>query len=223
MPLLPLPLGGAAIDGGDLPVDDAENVIAEFPKTHQRPPVAPVRDAFCEGFARGFIKYQDVAAYAAGQSDPMNATGDYLKSFAEEHSVIPGVDETEDSVHRRMFKAPEIVTPDAIVNGINAIIAPATCTLSELELDGMFIHDGSASAWDSFVGTSPNYPDRYYAEAPERQAGGAVPSRGYPRSFFIRVPVIAGGSADAIYAQVVAFVQSIKGQGISWSLVVGPA
>lgn len=218
MPLLPIPVGGTNIAGGDLPVSDAEDVIKEFPKPHRRPAVAPVRDAFCEGWAEGFITYQDAAAYAAAQSDLLRATGDYLKSFSDEHSIVPLPGESEASVRARMFVAPNIVTVGVIIDGINAIIASLTCTMSELELDGVFINDGTSSAWDSFVGTNPNYDDRYYADIPERIPGGYIPSRGYPRSFFIRIPT---GPSDDQLARVVAFVESVKGQGISWSLVVG--
>lgn len=217
MPLLPLPVGGAAISGGDLPVADAENVIKEFPKEVRKPEVAPVRDAFCEAFSDGFVKYQDIAAYAAAQTDPMRATGDYLRSFADEHSVVPLPGESEESVRDRMFTAPAIVTPDAIMDGVNAIITPYTCTVSELELDGLFIHNGTSS-WDSFIGNFPDYPDRYYSDLPSHNPALSIPSKGYPRSFFMRVPV---GPSDAQLAQAVAFVESIKGQGITWSLIVG--
>lgn len=217
MPLLPLPSGGANIAGGELPVSDAEDVIKAFPATHRRPEVAPVRDAFAEGFADGFIFYQDAAAYAAAQVDPMRATGDYLRSFCDEHQIVPAPGEAEESLRDRMFQAPSIVTANALRLGINAIIGPGA-SVSELELDGLFIHNGT-SAWDSFIGADPEYPDRYYADLPYRRPGGAaIPSRGYPRSFFVHIPA---GFSDDVYARVVAFVQSVKGQGISWSLVSG--
>jgi hypothetical protein len=265
MPLLPLPAGGSAIGGGDLPVSDEKDVLAEFPGTHKAISFAPVRDAFVAAWTVGFTKYQDVAAEAAAQSDPLRATGDYLKTFANEHGVIPGANESEESIRQRMFRAPEIVTPDVIVSGVNAILAPFTsalCTLSELELDGYFVHDGTAE-WDSFIGADPDYPERYYDDVPSLLPGGAVPSSGLPRSFVLRIPplednddtvsfvsdtddgiFIGDGSdtsgaetdgsvatsvfidpqlSDDLYAQIAGYVESIKGQGMSWSLIVDPA
>jgi hypothetical protein len=192
MPTLPLPLGTAVLHGGDVPVSDEADVAAEFPRPHRTPTAAPVRDAFTGGWTAGFLEYQNIAARAAAQSDPLRATGDYLKSFAEEHSVIPGADESEESVRSRLFSAPDIVTPDAIVRGVDALLAPyttKTCRFSELELDGFFVHDGTAE-WDSFVGTDPDYPDRYYDDLPHRLPGGAVPSSGYLRSFLLRIPAL---------------------------------
>ncbi len=223
MPELPLPIDETWIGGGDLPVSEPKDVLKEFPSTHRRPETAPVRDAFVEGFTEGFKEYQNDAAYAAAQSDPMRATGDYLKSFSEEHSVVARPGESEESVRLRLFRAPAIVSYGAILDGVNEILATATINrakLVELELDGLFVHNGT-SAWDSFIGAEPDYPDRYYAEQPDLQPPGAVPSRGYPRSFVLYVPTVPGTGADAVYAQIVGFVEAAKGQGVSWSMVVG--
>lgn len=264
MPSLPLPLGPSALTGGVLPVTGSADVLAEFPRPQRNADVAPVRDAFVAAFAAGFVKYQNEASRAALQSDPMMATGNYLKSFADEHGVIPGVDETEASVRSRLFTAPEVVTPEFIVAGVNALIAPHSpigCHLSELELDGWFVHDGT-SEWDSFIGEEPDYPDRYYEDLPYLTPGGAVPSWGYIRSFLLRVPPLEGSdddftfmlededgvfvnngtdifgsesdgsvafsiyenplTSDEIYKSIVGYVERVKGQGISWSLLADP-
>ncbi len=223
MPDLPLPVGETWIGGGDLPVSDSTDVLKEFSTTHRRPEKAPVRDAFAEGYTEGFLEYQNAAAYAAAQSDPMRATGEYLKSFAEEHQVVPRPDESEESVRLRLFRAPQIVTPEAILEGVREILDgydPSKVTMSELELDGWFVHDGDGT-WDSFVGDDPDYPDRYYEDLPYRRPGGAVPSDGYPRAFVLHIPNLTGPNASALYEQIIGFVESVKGQGISWSLIVG--
>lgn len=223
MPLLPLPPGDTPLNGGDLPVSESSEVLKEFSSIHRRPETAPVRDALVDGFTEGFLEYQRASSYAAAQSNPMLATGEYLLSFADEREVVPGVDESEESIRNRLFQAPSIVTPDAIVDGINAILAPytsETATWCELELDGVFVHDGT-SVWDSFVGTDPNYPDRYYADQTDLTPSGYVPSSGYPRSFVIRIPELVALTADETYRQIIGFVESIKGQGISWTLTVG--
>lgn len=221
MPLLPTPVTESWIGGGDLPVDDAADVLKEFDPIHRRPEVAPVRDAFCEGYSEGFIKYQNVAAFAAAQSDPMRAVEDSLKSFAEEHSIVPTPGETEESIRARMFRAPKIVTPKALVDAVDAFYgSPGNCFLSELELDGWFVH-GDTSVWDSFVGNSPDYPDRLYDSLTYMNPDAAIPSSGFPRAFILRIAEIVGPDADTIYQQIVGVVKMLKGQGISIAVEVG--
>lgn len=243
-----------------MPVAGSEDVLAELPRTHRLAPNAPVRDAFVEGWTAGFEEYQDIAARAASQCNPMMATGDYLRSFAEERGVIPGANESESSIRDRLFSAPNIVTPDAIRSAIDKLLAdytPYHCTLSELELDGMFAHDGTGT-WDCYVGADPDYPDRYYDDQPWLLPGGAVPSAGYIRSFLVRLPVLEDNDttiayalnldndglfvedgtgdgvvglpafvdpqrADDLYATIVGLIETIKGQGISWAVVVDPS
>jgi hypothetical protein len=247
MPSLPLPAGPITISGGDLPVSDASDVLAEFPEPMRRPDVAPVRDAFCEAYADGFIAYQSAAETAAALCDPLRATGDYLLDKASEYSVFPSVGESEPSLRSRIWATPTIVTPAAIEGVINAIIAPRTCRVSEPELDGWFVHDAAVdSAWESYVGAEPDYPDRDYDVFPGTMPGGAVPSNGLPRTFRVRIPVLDASdtnfafigemfvgagcfifqdpqTANELYNAIVGQVQAIKGQGIAWSLIVDPS
>ncbi len=245
MPFLPLP--ETTTLGGDLPVSSADDVAVEFSVPQKNPAVAPVRDAIAASFAEGFIRYQNAAERAAAQSDPLRATGNYLKGYAEEHQVVPGVGESETSLRARLFASPSIVTPDAIEAAINEVIAPLTCKISELDLDGWFIHsDDSDSVWESYVGAPPDYPDRYYDELPSTQLSGAVPSNNLPRSFHVRIPALQAqdevydyigdtyfigddlniyqgqATSEDKYNTIIARVEKIKGQGMSWSLVVDP-
>lgn len=224
-----------------------------------------MRDGFAAAFAEGFLEYQRIAERAAAQCDPLRSTGEYLRGFAEERGIIPAEGESEESIRVRLFSVPSIVTPDAIRGAVNRVLAPYTdkeCTYSELELDGAFVHDGTA-VWDSFVGTDPDYPDRYYDDLPYRLPGGWIPSSGLPRSFMLRVPplesnddtvsyvlaesdgIFVGDGTDAsgsesdgsvafsafqepklaseLYAAIVGVVETIKGQGITWSLIVDPS
>lgn len=244
MPLLPLP-PETSLAGGDLPVSEAADVLAEFPRPQRNPESAPVRDAFAEAFAAGFIEYQSKAEEVAAQTDPLRATGIHLQARAAERGVVPGRSESESSLRARIFATPDIVTPESISDAVDAIIAPLTCHVCELNLDGWFVPaNGGTSDWCSFVGSEPNYPDRYYDDVTNGLPGGAVPSNGLPRSFHVRIPVVgtedefsaigefyagAGAyvfadpqTAAGIYDAIIARVQAIKGQGISWSLVVDP-
>jgi len=203
MPLLPLPLGDTDIAGGDLPVSEPGDVLESFPRPQRDATVAPVRDAFCDSFSRGFLAYQNAASYAAAQVDPLRATGSHLTAIAEDRGIPVGPSDTEATLRARIFAVPDIVTPDALESSVNAILAPHTtgvCHLSELNLDGYFIHAGYPCTWDSFVGAEPNYPDRYYSDVPSLLPGGAVPSSGRPRSFAMRIPLLAGASNEFTYA-----------------------
>jgi hypothetical protein len=273
LPILPLPSGGAAIGGGDLPVSDATDVLAEFPEVHRSIDSAPVRDAFCESFATGFVVYQDVAHRAAAQCDPTRATGDYLTSLALERGVARARGELDEDLRARMFESRGVVSPQAIVDAVNRIIAPYTnieCEFVEPEMDGLFVHDGSVTSWDSFIGTDPRYPDRLYVDETtengglfieNNRPGGAVPSQGLLRNFHLRIPSLdaadedfafvidssdlimpigngsdtsgsesdgsvatsvffGGQTANELYDTIIGQVEAIKGQGISWSMLV---
>lgn len=198
-----LPVGGAGISGGELPVTGRENVLAEFMETQRSAQNAPIRDAFTEAFAAGHIAYQDVVANVLAQTNPLYATGEYLRYKATERGIYSVPGEDDEVLRTRIFEIPAIVTPQAIVDAVNAIIAPYTteeCDVFEPEVDGLFIHDGTATAWDSFIGASPRYPDRMYYDDRDENDGlylennvphGAIPSSGYRRSFFVRIPIIS--------------------------------
>lgn len=272
MPTLPLPPGDVPISG-DLPVSDGADVLRVFPRPHKNPQSAPVRDAFCEAFAAGFLKYQLEAEAAAAQCDPTRASGDYLRSLAAEREIAPVAGESDADLRARFFQAPAIVTPDNILAAINQFLAPLTskkAEICELELDGMFVHDGTA-VWDCFIGANPHYQDRLFEDdaaendgmfLEQNNPGGAIPSQGIPRSFLVRVPVLepeanvdfafaidstdeimpigdgtdASGSesdgsdatsvfadsqtSDDLYNAIIGKLESIKGQGIAWTLLV---
>lgn len=277
MPVLPLPYSGARLDGGDLPVSDGTSVLAEYSNAHKAPVTATVRDALNAAFAEIHKAYQDAVGEDFAQVDPLRATGDFLTELALEHSISPGVGESASSVRERIFNARDIVTPQAIVDAVNAIMAPYTsiqCQLVEPEMDGVFIDDGTAVGncfiYTEAIKADPHYPDRYYADDSAENdgfaltnnlPGGAILSAGYPRNFHLRLPELAASDADfsfvidgsdeimaifdgsqdaladvssnnfafdtsktsdEVYALIVGTVESLKGQGISWSAYVDP-
>lgn len=277
MPILPLPLSGTTLAGGDLPVSDGSDILKELPDDVRRPEVAAIRDAFCDAFAEGFVEYQSRVELAAAQVDPLRATGIYLRDIAEQRGVVPFPGEAEASIRARLFAAPEIITPNAIYDRVNAIIAPytpKTCSVFEPDLDGMFVCDGTADfgfIGGTFngvvgIGSDPIHLDRLYPDdaiangvfIPGSGPGYAIPSKGYPRDFVVRIPALEDAdnnfafisdvdegafftdgtevadydpafifvdtlSADELYSTIVSTVETIKGQGISWTLYVDPA
>lgn len=267
MPLLPLPAPGTTLGGGDLPVVDGADVREVLPNEIQVSDNAPVRDAITDAFAAGFIEYQSLAERAAAQVDPTRATGDYLRSIAEEKGVVPTKGESDASIRARLFNTAPIVTPDAIVARVSEIIAPYTdseATFFEPELDGLFVCDGTADY--GFIGADPGHYDRLYPDdaavngtyIPNSSPGGAAVSTGIPRTFVIRVPALEGAddnfafvstddddgsyltdgsevsdydptflyadtlTADELYQIIIGTVETIKGQGISWTMFVDP-
>lgn len=200
MPLFPLP-PDTPLGGGAVPVNVPADVLAEFPRPHKNNPAAPVRDGFCAGFCESLRAYQSASEYAAAQCDPLRAVGEYLRSIAEEKEVVPIANEADDDLRARLFKAPSIVTPNAILQAVNDLLAPYTDILAEgcePEMDGWYVHDSSPSVWDSFIGSIPYYPDRLYFDdlatngvyIPQNMPDRCIVSNGYPRNFLIRIPVL---------------------------------
>lgn len=196
--ILPVPVDG------DVPVRSADDVVALLPETHRRQESAPVRAALAEATADMFRAYQIASSYAAAQSDPTRATGQYLGAFAVGVKVFPQKDEGDEALRARLFAAREVVTPSAILDAANAILAPYTdgaAQLAESILDRWFVFDDTGPLTDchSFVTDDtvsiwPEYPDRHYDTRPGRSPTAAIMfDDDVGRMFVLRVPDI--GSA----------------------------
>lgn len=207
MPNLPLPLGGTALSGGDLPVSDASSVLAVFPDFLKSSDPAPVRDAIVAALVAMFTSYQDLAAYCAAQSDVLRATGTYLDGLLNDRGVRRQVGENDDDYRARGLAFQQVVTPAAIVAAANSILAPvsnveAQCfdaTLDRAFLGGE-IGFGTVIGTRSFPGFAPHYLDRLY---PDDEATNGVArdncdpggmwlfSDLFGRYFVLRIPDIA--------------------------------
>ena len=92
-----------------------------------------------------------------------------------------------------MFSVQKVVTPQAILEAADALLAPYTtikCQYFESVLDRWFL-TGAVSVWRSYIGASPDYPDRYYDSRPQSSPGGAWTfADNGGRYFVLRVPVI---------------------------------
>jgi len=212
MPLLPLPPGGAAISGGDLPVVDSSDVLKVFPDFLKSGDSAPVRDALIAAMVAMFLTYQDFAAFAAAQSDVLRATGIYLDGLLEDRGIKRQPGEIDDDYRARGLAFQAVVTPAAILAAVNAILAPVSnvqCQYFEAGLDRAFL----GSDWiifpilpaphdrgKAFVGTTPQYVDRLYAY--DVATNGAARANSDPggmwlfsdcigRYFVLRVPDLA--------------------------------
>src|SRR5436190_1114871 len=120
MPQLPvaLPVIPAA---GRLPVRRAADVLAVLPAFVRASDTAPVRDAISAGLAEILKRHQEIAGYAAGQSDILRATGIYLDGLCEDRGVYRQAGEDDEALRARALTLPELVTPEAILAVANAI------------------------------------------------------------------------------------------------------
>lgn len=198
------------IDAGALPVESEDDVRRVYPAKQRRDEKSPVQQAFVAGQLAMHRRFHDRAAYAAQQSDMLRATGHFLDEHGGGRGFHRAVGELQEDFRDRLLRAPELVSRDAIVSTINAILAPhttATCQVSESILDRWFVHGdplgglGSegwqAAPWLSFVGANPKYPDRLYPDVNgERQnsmpGGARAFGNASGRMLVIRVPDLSG-------------------------------
>ena len=201
MPTLPLPANlDSCIDGGDLPVTSITDVANEWAIEIQSVPIAPVRDAIQTGQTDLLLAYQTDASYSAAQSDPGRATDEYLDEILEEYGCPRKMGQTDDQARTVLFSAPPVISPNAVCEIANAVLAPYTvtqCRYAE-KSDGWFVCNGEAE-WSSHVFASadngsfncaPNYIDR--PQSYNRGAPGAMPNVDtYGRWFLLRAPDIS--------------------------------
>src|ERR1019366_5944122 len=219
MPTLPLTLDdGVPIDGGDLPAASAADVAAEWAFELQQPTTAPIRDAIQAGETAMLQEYERRSQYAAGQSDRLRATSEYLDEIGNENGIDRQDGETDVAYMARVNGIQSVTDPNDIIAAVNAILAPFTAVQARYleRSDGCFVGDGTTT-WSShaFRGTqatpydlptpittnnTPNYPDRLYGSSTpaglkaiaNRMPGRARVFNGLDGRYFeIRIPDLA--------------------------------
>lgn len=203
MPDLPLS-GSTPLGGGALPVRSRLDVLALLPPDVRNSASAPVRDALIIALTAILQEYQRRSSRGAALGDVLRSTGTALEGLARDHEVYKQPGESDESLRARILGLTDLVTPNAIVTAVNAILEPHTdlrAKYFESELDQWFVTDGAA-LFDSFIfntaaAASPYYPDRLYPDdEPEngvaianRQPLGAwVFSDALGRHFLLRIP-----------------------------------
>jgi hypothetical protein len=204
MPSLPIPLAfPAPLDATDLPVHGPADVLAVLPDDHDRadPVEAPVFHGLVEAEAELFLAYQARASYAAAQSDPSRATGIYLAEFGRDVHVLWQRDvESAEGFRDRLFGRFKGAAPEVIKAAVDAFLMPYTaarCELFEPLSDRLYLFDaagpGHALVGDGMADIAPAYPWRRYDLRGRVSPGGALLfTDSYPRSFWLRVPDLAG-------------------------------
>lgn len=194
MPALPAPM---PFDpwGAELPVKSESDVRDVLPGNIKAVPQddAPVREAIISAETEMFLSWQESSSYAAAQSDPTRAEGEYLDGHLEDRDLKRNGSEDDESARSRMFDIQKVVTPEAILAAADSILSPYTtikCQYLESVLDRWFL-TGPVSSFRSFIGASPEYPDRYYNLRPQSSPGGAWTfADNGGRYFVLRVPVL---------------------------------
>lgn len=130
--------------------------------------LAPIRDALVDALTALVLELEFRGEYALAQADLLRATEQYLTSIGGDDRMVPQAPGEEDEDYRaRLLATPLTVTEEAITLGVNIILAPFTttqCQLIDNILDRWYVSTGLADAgFHSFIGASPEYPDRLYS------------------------------------------------------------
>lgn len=199
-------------------ISSSADVAARLPDALSGPEVDSIRDALVDALAALLQEWEARSDYAAALSDPSRAIERYLVALAGDRgsSMAPGED--EEAFRERTFQAQQCVTEASIIAGVNAILAPFTdllCQLNDAALDRWFINDGTDGAggpakWHSFLDAAPEYPDRLYSDQaainggyfrPSSEVGGArVYGDSLGRHFLLRVPDLGFQDSDAAFS-----------------------
>jgi len=213
MPELPF-TPPAVPGGGDLPVRSTEDVKTLLPKGIQQAENAPVRDALVEALTKIAFSWQEAASAAAAQADIGRATDQFLVGAAEDRSSAKQLSESDAAFRARALAVPATVSRKAIVDAVNAILAPFTaiqCRVFDSILDRMYVFNGSgpntshcyvsAPSASGNIFSGPNYPDRLYPEYAAQNGGAFLPNSSpggawafgdcVGRYFVVRVPDLA--------------------------------
>jgi len=189
---------------GSRPFRTVDDVIAQLDELLQGgDSLAPVRDSLIDALTALLFELQFRSEYAIAQSDLLRATLQYVTSLGGDDREVPrAADESDEDYRARLLATPETVTERAIIMGVNVILAPFTttqCQMFDAILDRWFVRsDPNEASWRSFIGNSPEYPDRLYSgqealnggvSRPNSDPGGARVFRSeLGRQFILRLP-----------------------------------
>lgn len=209
MATLPLP-SGSSLAGGDLPVSTTEDVLAVFPRFVKVLDNAVVRDALIAALTSMMENYQNQSDNCVQMSDVLAAVDSALTGLGADRGIFRAEGEAEEDYRTRIISIPEVVTPTAIINIVNKLLAPFTTIESqycESILDRWYVGTGDARTWHSYVfdnitDLAPGYKDRLYVEYASNNFGYTRPnsdpcgarvfSDEKGRCFLIRIPDISG-------------------------------
>lgn len=187
---------------GALPIYDSDDVREVVPADYKRDE-APILDALIETVTEIALAWEDASSVAAAQSDMATASAHFLDGQGDDRDIHRAENEDQEAFRDRAITVPNAIDRIAILDAVNAILAPFTSVKAHLFdsiLDRWFVTDGTA-VYHSFVGASPRYLDRLYPSdaalnggesRPLSEPGGAYAfSDRVGRHFVLRVPDIS--------------------------------
>lgn len=180
---------------GPVPVQSIEDVQAEWSADLQTGTNPPVLTAIQAGQEAMLEKFQDAQWYAAGQSDPLRATGEYQDIvFAERgyyRQSSQGEQPEDDTTFRtRALAWPQVVDPNDLISIANGVLAPynptdsnghyVSCRYAEAS-DGLFLALDIIDQWAALTTYAygqtiqPNPATGYYFLCTQPGTTGASP------------------------------------------------
>lgn len=175
----------------DAPVREASDVARHLPSEYKNEEVAVARDALVASLTAAAIYYQDRSKYAAAQSDIATATERYLIALAADRGIYKADSESDDEFRERVLAIPDLVSPNAIMAAVNAVLSAHTDVQAqyfESIQDRAYLRTVASPGCATILGGSPSYASRLYPED-EAANGGARPqsSPGGARLFNDRI------------------------------------
>lgn len=209
MATLPLP-SGSSLAGGDLPVSTTEDILAVFPRFVKVLDNAVVRDAIIAALTAMMENYQNQSDNSVQMSDVLAAVDSALTGLGADRGIFKAEGEADEDYRTRIISIPEVITPTAIIDIVNNLLAPFTTIESEYcesILDRWYVGTSDARSWHSYVfddttDLNPGYKDRLYTEyaadnfgysrSNSSPCGARVFSDEKGRCFLIRIPDLSG-------------------------------
>lgn len=126
----------------DVPAADVDDVLALLPSLFRDNPGTP-QDELLDALVEAYAKHASALAAYGAQADPANATGSALILHARGRGISKALGESEDSLRSRTLSDAALVTPAAILEAVNRIVAKFTDKRAyywEEPNDGIFVH-----------------------------------------------------------------------------------
>lgn len=195
---LPILLG-TPLSFSEAPVQTSDDVLETYSIEIREQESAPVRDAIVAGQTALHGEYQRNSTEAAYRSSVLYATGNDLDVLGADRRVYRQVGELDPAYRTRILAIPDVVTPEAVINAVNAILDNYTDKVAQYfeQLDGFFVSDGSpdwfCGVLDGETLSEPLYhASRFYDELTDRSPGACrVFDDVKGRVFVIRIPDLA--------------------------------
>lgn len=169
------------------------------------------------GMAAAIEEAQDTGEAAVLEASIGGAEGKWLTLLARGYGVTRATGETDGSLRGRLRNVEDKVTPQAILDAVNSLLAPYTAT--EAELVEWFEGDGAFWLDYDYLDDQRLFGEwhTFYLIVP--LLGEAAWGDFYVDSSFLDDEFIGAGPDHPVYAAIVAEVERLRAAGIRWLLI----